>query len=71
VGHTADVGNPVGQKKLSLERAKAIVDALVRMGIPQDRFLYEGRGAEEPVAPNTDEANRARNRRVEITILEK
>jgi len=71
VGHTADVGNPLGQKKLSLERAKAIVDALVRMGIPQDRFLYEGRGAEEPIAPNTDETGRARNRRVEITILEK
>lgn len=70
VGHTADVGNPVGQKKLSIERAKTIVEALVRFGIPRDRFLYEGRGAEEPVAPNSDEAGQARNRRVEITILE-
>lgn len=71
VGHTADVGNPGGQKKLSIARAKAIVDALVRMGIPQDRFLYEGRGAEEPIAPNVDEKGRTQNRRVEITILEK
>ncbi len=70
VGHTADVGNPTGQKKLSLERAKTIVEALVRLGVPRDRFLYEGRGAEEPVASNADESGRARNRRVEITILE-
>ncbi len=70
VGHTADVGNPVGQKKLSLERAKTIVEALVRLGVPKDRFLYEGRGGKEPVAPNSDETGRARNRRVEITILE-
>lgn len=70
VGHTADVGNPVGQKKLSLERARAIVEALVRLGVPRDRFVYEGRGATEPVAPNSDETGRARNRRVEITILE-
>lgn len=70
VGHTADVGNPAGQKKLSLERANTIVEALARLGVPRDRFLYEGRGGKEPVAPNSDEAGRARNRRVEITILE-
>ncbi|MCX7787627.1 MAG: OmpA family protein, partial [Spirochaetes bacterium] len=70
VGHTADVGNPVGQKRLSLERAKAIVEALIRLGVPKDRFLYEGRGAEEPVASNANEVGRAQNRRVEITLLE-
>jgi outer membrane protein OmpA-like peptidoglycan-associated protein len=70
VGHTADLGRPAGQKQLSVERARAVVESLVRRGVPRDRLIYEGRGAEEPAAPNTDEAGRAKNRRVEIIILE-
>jgi outer membrane protein OmpA-like peptidoglycan-associated protein len=70
VGHTADVGKPQGQQQLSVARAKAIVDALTARGIDPDRLLYEGRGARDPVAPNDTEAGRARNRRVEIHVLE-
>lgn len=70
VGHTADVGRPEGEKSLSLERAKAVVDGLSARGIDAGRFLYEGRGGTEPVAPNTAEDGRAKNRRVEILILE-
>jgi outer membrane protein OmpA-like peptidoglycan-associated protein len=68
-GHTADVGNPAGQKELSVARAKRVVDELVARGIPAARFLFRGFGAERPLAPNDTEANRARNRRVEITVL--
>lgn len=68
-GHTADVGNPKGQYALSEARAKKIVDELVKRGIPAGRFLYKGWGADKPIAPNDTEQNRARNRRVEITIL--
>ena len=68
-GHTADVGNPAGQKDLSVRRAKRVVDELVARGIPASRFLFRGFGAERPLAPNDTEANRARNRRVEITVL--
>ena len=68
-GHTADVGNPAGQKDLSIRRAKRVVDELVARGIPASRFLYRGFGAEKPLAPNDTEAGRARNRRVEITVL--
>lgn len=68
-GHTADVGNPAGQKDLSIRRAKRVVDELVARGIPASRFLFRGFGAERPLAPNDNEANRARNRRVEITVL--
>jgi outer membrane protein OmpA-like peptidoglycan-associated protein len=70
VGHTAKAGTVESQERLSVERAKAIVDYLVSQGIPAGRFIYEGRGAREPVAPNDTEANMARNRRVEIVILE-
>lgn len=68
-GHTADIGNPAGQKDLSIRRAKRVVDELTSRGIPASRFLFRGFGAERPVAPNDTEANRARNRRVEITVL--
>jgi len=70
VGHTADIGRPEGQMTLSIERAKAIADALVLRGIPPSRVIHEGRGGLEPVAPNDDEEGRAKNRRVEIIILE-
>lgn len=68
-GHTAEVGNPAGQKDLSIRRARRIVDELAARGIPASRLLYRGFGAERPAAPNDTEAGRARNRRVEITVL--
>ncbi|HPE88298.1 MAG TPA: OmpA family protein, partial [Spirochaetales bacterium] len=69
-GHTADLGKPAGQYELSERRARRIVDELVARGIPENRFVYRGLGADRPVAPNDTEVNRARNRRVEITILD-
>jgi outer membrane protein OmpA-like peptidoglycan-associated protein len=69
VGHTAGVGKPEGQKQLSVARAKTVVGELARRGIARDRFLYEGRGATEPIASNETAEGRARNRRVEIVIL--
>jgi outer membrane protein OmpA-like peptidoglycan-associated protein len=70
VGHTADVGNPTGQQRLSEERAKAVVDELVSRGLASGRFIYEGRGAGEPIGDNSTAAGRARNRRVELTVLD-
>lgn len=70
VGHTADVGMPEGQQRLSEERARAVVDELVNRGMAPDRFIYEGRGAREPIGDNDTAEGRARNRRVEITILD-
>jgi outer membrane protein OmpA-like peptidoglycan-associated protein len=69
-GHTADLGRPAGQYELSERRARRIVDELVARGLPASRFVYRGLGADYPIAPNDTEANRARNRRVEITILD-
>jgi OmpA-OmpF porin, OOP family len=70
IGHTAAVGTPESQMELSVQRAKAIVDFLVSSGLDPKRLLYEGKGGTEPVAPNDTEENMARNRRVEIIILE-
>ncbi len=71
-GHTALAGTAGARQKLSEERAEAVAQFLVEMGVRSEYNVYtRGFGAERPVAPNTTEANRARNRRVEITILEK
>jgi len=70
VGHTAEVGTAESQQSLSVKRAKAVVDFLASRGIRAARFLYEGRGGTEPVAPSDTEENMAKNRRVEIFILE-
>ena len=69
-GHTASTGNPSGEQTLSLERAHAIVKALVARGIAQDRFICKGSGGTKPVADNSTPEGKAQNRRVEITILE-
>ena len=52
--------------QLSTERALTVVRALKAAGVPPERLFAAGFGAHHPAVPNTDEASRARNRRVEI-----
>jgi len=69
-GHTAATGRPAGEMELSVDRAKSIVNELVKLGIAADRFIYKGWGGTRPVGDNANDAGRSANRRVEITILE-
>ena len=69
-GHTASTGNEYGEMKLSLERAQSVVAALNKRGISKERFICKGSGGKKPVASNTSSEGKAKNRRVEITILE-
>jgi outer membrane protein OmpA-like peptidoglycan-associated protein len=69
-GHTAAIGRPAGEMELSIERAKRMVDELVKRGISVDRFIYKGWGGTKPVGDNSTDSGRSVNRRVEITILE-
>ena len=68
-GHTADVGKPEDEKNLSQERAKTVIEKLVKMGIPAEKFIYQGAGGTKPIAPNGTKEGRSQNRRVEITII--
>ncbi len=65
-GHTDNVGDAASNKKLSNDRAKAVMDALVAKGISIARLSFVGWGQDKPVADNRSEAGRAQNRRVEI-----
>ena len=69
-GHTASTGYEAGELKLSQERADSIAEALSRRGIGKERFICKGSGGKKPVASNDTPEGKARNRRVEITILD-
>ena len=66
-GHTADVGKPVGQLNLSIERTRTVMNALIDYGIDESLFTYKGYGGTMPIATNQTEEGRAQNRRVDIT----
>jgi len=70
-GHTALAGTSEGRMKLSTDRAKAVTDYLLSKNVrTADRIVIRGYGAQKPVADNSTEEGRRKNRRVEITILE-
>ena len=70
VGHTDNVGDDASNQQLSQRRASAVVTALVEdYGIAASRLAPSGAGETKPVAANSDEAGRAKNRRVELVKL--
>ena len=69
-GHT-DAFRPLDAKKeLSLARVERIKDFLVDAGIDKNRIETRGYGGSRPIAPNDTEEHRAKNRRVEVKILD-
>lgn len=71
IGHTDDVGTPEFNQQLSEQRAEAVKKYLVDGGIDASRITTEGRGATDPQAPNDNEENRAKNRRIEFEVVER
>jgi OmpA-OmpF porin, OOP family len=63
-GHTDNIGSPAYNMKLSIERAEAVKKILQTFGISTDRILVKGYGDSKPVAENSTEAGKAKNRRV-------
>lgn len=67
--HTDNSGSPEALQTLTQERAQAIVDKLISFGASRDRTEARGFGASLPVAPNSTNANRAKNRRITVTLV--
>jgi len=68
-GHTDDVGSAAYNQKLSERRAVAVHDYLVAAGVPPEILSVTGHGKTRPLVPGTSEAARAKNRRVELGIV--
>lgn len=69
-GHTDDTGNQETKKELSRRRATKVRDWLLLNSVPGKNMQVAGYGMEQPVAENTTPEGRAKNRRVEVKIIE-
>jgi len=68
-GHTDNVGKPSDNLSLSNNRAKSVVTYLIGKGIVSQRLVAKGYGETKPVAGNTTEEGRAKNRRTELKVI--
>lgn len=66
VGHSSSEGAADYNRDLSQRRAQSVVAALVALGLDAGRISASGRGEDDPIASNDDEAGRSLNRRVEV-----
>ena len=69
-GHTDDMGKEKYNVELSLKRANFIAEYVEGKGVDPENLIVEGFGSDQPLAPNTTEEGRARNRRVEVKLIE-
>jgi outer membrane protein OmpA-like peptidoglycan-associated protein len=70
-GHTDSIGSEAYNLSLSNQRAQAVADYLVDMGLLDSRINWQGQGGLKPIASNASEEGRSKNRRVEFTISKK
>ena len=71
VGHTDNTGDAAENKTLSANRAEAVKKLLTEMSVNDARIATIGMGSETPLADNTTEEGRAKNRRLEVAVTKK
>jgi len=69
-GHTDNVGSVKDNEALSTNRAYSVKSAIEEFGVDGKRILAKGYGPSKPIAPNTTEEGRAKNRRTEFLVTE-
>ena len=69
-GHTDNVGSDDVNVPLSEQRANAVKNYLLKKGLTENRVESKGYGASKPIADNSTDAGRSKNRRVEIVLGE-
>ncbi|MCE0909836.1 MULTISPECIES: OmpA family protein [Pseudomonas] len=70
VGHTDSSGGAELNQRLSEKRAQTVADMMAAIGVPKQDIFFQGAGSARPVADNTTDAGRAKNRRVEIVEVD-
>ncbi len=69
-GHTDNIGSASVNKRISKARALTVKNYLVSRGVRSDKVDYIGYGFDQPIAPNDTKEGRAKNRRVEMKIID-
>ena len=70
-GHTDNTGDSTMNQKLSELRAMNVVSVLVEQGVDKNRLTFRGLGQTQPIADNSTENGRKKNRRVDLVIVDK
>ncbi len=69
-GYTDNTSKKSNNQKLSQNRAKAVMKALIAYGIKLTRLTAIGMGSKNPIAENNTAQGRAKNRRIEVELLQ-
>ncbi len=69
-GHTDNSGSLKLNNSLSLIRALSVIEYLVQNGIEKNRLIAKGYGPSQPIASNTTVEGKAKNRRVEMKVIQ-
>ena len=67
--HTDNSGTPEELQTLTQERAQFLMDKWMSLGVSQNRIEAKGFGAALPIVPNSTNANRGKNRRVQVILI--
>lgn len=70
IGHTDKTASSEYNMKLSQERAQAVKDYLVSKGVDASKLMTKGMGEKDPIADNSTDQGRFRNRRIEFTVYD-
>ncbi len=68
-GHTDNVGSAANNKALGLDRANTVGGILTSFGFPESQLRVSSQGAESPIAVNSTQEGRSKNRRVEVRLF--
>ena len=68
-GHTDNTGGADHNRELAAARARSVLGALVGLGVDSSRLASKGFGPDKPIADNSTDAGRAKNRRVELVKI--
>lgn len=67
--HTDATGDPTELESLTTQRSRAIAERLSQLGVSDSRIEPRGLGGSLPIAPNTTDASKAKNRRVQMILV--
>ena len=69
IGHTCNIGSHAANMKVGMRRAQTMKQKFIEQGVPESQLFTQSKAYDQPLVPNTSEANRIKNRRVELKVF--